>query len=568
MVCVEAQTTLGAVDSDPITVNFLNGYVSEDDDENLPICFHFQNKQVFARSPRIPVRVEGIRVPMLMDTGAEVTIVSTAFVRHLFPDAPLPSHGREVRSLAGTRTALRGPISLEIQLCGLNFSHPVYFCENVHTFLLGYDVISTAGLVIDAESRQVWSKFAATWSDAQSFTSPTDPVSSDPSIPVPSLDSTTVEAVSATPLHCGQAPCESERPSSDCFASASSICVITALDDTARVSAHCVPTAHCNGVSTALDPFAPMFVPRSVASVLSSPPPPPCCCRLNHSVRPVPADDAHAFCTDQSVAVESLPLVGTFSQENETEILGNEQTQVKSSPELDISDIELPEHVDVLYIETLENVDFPQEITDGLKQVLYDHRETFAKSSADLGFCPIIKHDIDTGSARPIKQSPRLPPISAREAEDEILDEMLATGVIEPSHSEWASPVCLVKKKDGTFRFCVDYRRVNAVSRKDAFPVPDIQDALDNLRGARYFITADLLSGYWQLGLTDRAKERSAFCTRRGLFQFTRMAFGLCGAPSSFCSLVQIVLRVLLWDICLCYLDDIVIFALQRPLVI
>ena len=95
---------------------------------------------------------------------------------------------------------------------------------------------------------------------------------------------------------------------------------------------------------------------------------------------------------------------------------------------------------------------------------------------------------------------------------------MLATGVIEPSISSWASPVCLVKKKDGTFRFCIDYRRVNAVSKKDAYPIPDIQDALDNLRGSRYFATIDLLSGYWQLGMTDRAKERSAFCTRRGLY--------------------------------------------------
>ena len=106
-----------------------------------------------------------------------------------------------------------------------------------------------------------------------------------------------------------------------------------------------------------------------------------------------------------------------------------------------------------------------------------------------------------------IKQSPRRPPISAREAEDEILDEMIETGVIEPSNSSWASPVCLVKKKDGTFRFCIDYRRVNAVSKKDAYPIPDIQDALDNLRGSRYFATIDLLSGYWQLGMTDRAKE-------------------------------------------------------------
>jgi len=138
---------------------------------------------------------------------------------------------------------------------------------------------------------------------------------------------------------------------------------------------------------------------------------------------------------------------------------------------------------------------------------------------------------------------------------------MLSTGVIEPSNSPWASPVCLVKKKEGTYRFCVDYRRVNAVSRKDAFPIPDVNDALDHLRGARYFATFDLLSGYWQLGLTERAQERSAFCTRRDLFQFTRMPFGLAGAPSSFCRLMSIVLRDLLWKICLCYLDDIVIFT-------
>ena len=168
----------------------------------------------------------------------------------------------------------------------------------------------------------------------------------------------------------------------------------------------------------------------------------------------------------------------------------------------------------------------------------------------------MVEHDIDTGDARPIKQSPRRPPLAARESEDKILEEMLATGVIEPSTSSWASPACLVKK-DGTFRFCINYRRVNAVSKKDAYPIPDIQDALDNLRGSQYFATIDLLSGYWQLGMTDRVKDRFAFCTRRGLFHFTRMPFGLSGAPGSFCRLMSIVLRDLLWVICLCYLDDI-----------
>jgi len=151
--------------------------------------------------------------------------------------------------------------------------------------------------------------------------------------------------------------------------------------------------------------------------------------------------------------------------------------------------------------------------------------------------------------------------MAACDSENQILDEMLATGVIEPSNSAWASSVCLVKKKDGAYRFCVDYRRVNVVSERDAFPIPGIQDALDHLRGSKYFATFDLLSGYWQLGLAERAKERSAFCTRRGLFHFTHMPFGLAGAPSSFCRLMPMVLRDLLWIDCLRYLADIVIFA-------
>jgi len=118
-----------------------------------------------------------------------------------------------------------------------------------------------------------------------------------------------------------------------------------------------------------------------------------------------------------------------------------------------------------------------------------------------LGYCSVLEHDIDTGDAEPIRQPPRRPPLSARQAED-ILNEMLQTGVIEPSNSPWSSPVCMVRKKDGSCRYCVDYRRMNSVTIKYAFPVPDVKDALDSLRGSKYFATIDLLSGYWQLGMT------------------------------------------------------------------
>jgi len=129
--------------------------------------------------------------------------------------------------------------------------------------------------------------------------------------------------------------------------------------------------------------------------------------------------------------------------------------------------------VNILFLQTVENSDLPTDAVSDHKALLKDHSTTFAKDSADLGFCDVLQHDIDTGDAYPIKQSSRRPSVAAASAEDEILNEMLSTGVIEPSSSPWASPVCLLKKKEGTYRFCVAYRRVNAVSRKDAFPVPD-----------------------------------------------------------------------------------------------
>ena len=131
---------------------------------------------------------------------------------------------------------------------------------------------------------------------------------------------------------------------------------------------------------------------------------------------------------------------------------------------------------------------------------------------------------------------------------------MLTGGQIEPSDSPWSAPV--VTKKDG-----VDYRRLNVVTVKDAYPLPRIDDTLDMLAGKRWLSTLDLTSGYWQVSLSPEARCKTAFATHSGLFQFKVMLFGLCNAPVTFERLMDQVLQGLRWSRCLVYLDDIISFG-------
>lgn len=141
------------------------------------------------------------------------------------------------------------------------------------------------------------------------------------------------------------------------------------------------------------------------------------------------------------------------------------------------------------------------------------------------------------------------------------VNRLLEQGVIEESHSPWSAPVVLVKKKDGTCRFCVDFRRLNSVRTKDSHPLPWIDDTLDCLAGAHVFSTFDLTSGYWQIPLNPADRENTAFSTGAGLYQFRVLSMGVCNAPPSFQRLMELVLYGLHWTVCLIYLDDIIVYS-------
>ena len=131
--------------------------------------------------------------------------------------------------------------------------------------------------------------------------------------------------------------------------------------------------------------------------------------------------------------------------------------------------------------------------------LLTSFSDVLASSTTDLGRTDKLQHSIYTGDAEPIRQPVRRISPHRREEVRTLLDEMLKNDVVEPSTSPWASPIVLVQKKDGSTRFCVDYRRVNSVTRKDAYPLPRIDATLDTLAGIQWFSTLDLLSGYWQV---------------------------------------------------------------------
>ncbi|KRZ02829.1 Transposon Ty3-I Gag-Pol polyprotein, partial [Trichinella zimbabwensis] len=180
---------------------------------------------------------------------------------------------------------------------------------------------------------------------------------------------------------------------------------------------------------------------------------------------------------------------------------------------------------------------------NALRSVLWKYRRCIATSDEDLGHTELASHRIDTRNAAPVKVPPRRLPPAQRPDVQRMVTDMLS------------------QNKDGSPRFCVDFRRLNDVTIKDAHPLPRIDDTLEALSGARWFSTLDFSSGYWQIPVDEADRPKTAFSTPFGLYQFRVMPFGLCNAPATFQRLMDVTLRGLSWSSCLAYLDNIIVFG-------
>jgi len=203
----------------------------------------------------------------------------------------------------------------------------------------------------------------------------------------------------------------------------------------------------------------------------------------------------------------------------------------------------------------------PPHQADALRGMLARFRDVFASKARPIGLTSRCEHTIDTGGSAPLSQGLRPSAPKDRETERTEVDKMLEYGVIEPSTSPWASPIVMVSKKDGSTRFCVDYRRVNTVTKKDVHPLPRTSDLLEALGRAKFFSVLDAASGYWQIPVAESDREKTAFICSSGLYQFRTMPFGLCNAPATYQRFMNCLLAGLNWICCLVYLDDVIVFS-------
>jgi hypothetical protein len=223
------------------------------------------------------------------------------------------------------------------------------------------------------------------------------------------------------------------------------------------------------------------------------------------------------------------------------------------------SSLQLPDHLLPVFEESKANLQPDEQIK--VAHLLNKYQHVFSKTKSDLGKTGLVKHKINTGLAPPIKQHPRRLPQVVQEEVNKEVDRLLEAKIIEKSNGPWASPIVPVKKPDGSLRLAIDYRKLNAVTLKDSYPLPRIQDCLDCLSGAKFYSSLDCSSGFHQVEMDPDDMDKTSFVCQKGQYRFKVLSFGLTNAVATYQRLMEFIMAGLQYETVLIYVDDILVFT-------
>ena len=440
---------------------------------------------------------------MLVDTGATVTVLRKDIFENLFSKPELKGVKSSLVNATGELSPFYGKASLKLNIGGNPYEHDIMVASIQNEGILGIDFLKAYRCNI------MISKGYLT-------------------------------------LNGRKVPCFSLSDETQNYCCKISICEDVEIPPETEMIIPCLPIGNVQNDEAGVVEAHTNFIEKSGLLVAKS------LISMKNEIVPLRVINLNT----ESKKVYRDTIVATIEPVNETEVEKINSINVVENEKKD----ELPDHMTELFERSCENLDEEQKIV--LKQLLMKYPDVFSKSKSDLGLTNLVEHKIDTGDAKPIKQRPYRIPLSKREQAEKEIKSMAENGIIEPSYGPWSSPIVMVAKKDGSVRFCCDYRKINMVTIKDSQPLPRVDDTFDALNFSSWYSTVDMRQGFWQVRVAECDRPKTAFSIPgSGLWQFVCMPFGLANSPQTFERLVEKVLSGLSWKICLVYLDDIIIFS-------
>lgn len=463
---------------------------------------------------KIQIKLSNFHINALVDTGANISVVCNKFLRKLFKNPHIYKSNRSaVTGVCNTSHAILGQTDLEVDVNGLKMPHTFHILENLpHAIILGQDFLEQNNAVIDLTHKYVSFHNETTIAsistpdiqhDNQKHVSL---ARTESDIMLPPLSESTLSLLVSNIPHGSQVFLEP----------------VNLLTNKNLVGSKCIATCLNNTLPYRILNPLNKSVPLKANSVVS---------------KVFNIDNNYIICFD------------THSSDTHTS-----QSKASTTDHISIAKT-LQIHIEK------QNLSPAQ--TQQLQDLIGRNRDVFAKDATELGKTNLHTHSIITNTDKPVRtprysQNPKM-----RQETERQIQEMLKNDVIEESTSPYQSPVVMVKKSNGQYRFAVDYRKLNSITELVSFPIPKLDEVFDTIADSKskIFSVLDLASGFWQVPLDEKTKHKTAFITHQGLYQFKRLPFGLTNAPTSYQMLMTKVLQELNWKIALIYIDDILVFS-------